>query len=192
MDFLDKLGKKASETYKFTAEKTSKIAKEAKIKMTMNENKSKIEELYVEIGKKMYEHHVNPKTIDIDMESVLEDYCIQIDELCDRIEDERKELLSLKDKKQCPNCFSEIELSYKYCPNCGDKQSEEPEEISNNTESNESTKDTDNSKKQKTNIDEIDNNKGLRENKDTNYNEEIENKEIEENEDEDIEVDDEE
>ena len=35
MDFLDKLGKKASQTY----EKTSKLAKEAKLKMAINEKK---------------------------------------------------------------------------------------------------------------------------------------------------------
>lgn len=101
MDFLDKLGKKASQTY----EKTSKLAKEAKLKMAINEKKSQIEEVYEEIGKKAYEHHISDKSIDIDIEAILEEYCIKIDELCDRIEDERKELLTLKDRKQCPNCF---------------------------------------------------------------------------------------
>lgn len=123
MDFFDKLGKKASETYKYTTEKTSKLAKEAKLKMAINENKSKIEEIYEEIGKKVYMFHVNNKrNIDMDLESALEEYCIQIDEICDAIEDERKELLTLKDKKQCPNCFDEIELACNYCPNCGYEQ----------------------------------------------------------------------
>ncbi len=122
MDFFDKLGKQASKTYEYTTKKTSKLAREAKLKMQMNENKGKVEELYQEIGKKMYEHHVNDKALDIDIESVLEEYCIQIDELCDRIEEERKELLTLREKKQCPNCFCEIELEYNYCPNCGDEQ----------------------------------------------------------------------
>ena len=134
MDFFDKLGKKASETYKYTAEKTSKIAKEAKLKMAINENKSKIEELYEEIGKKVYMFHVNNKdNIDMDLESAMEEYCIQIDEICDAIEDERKELLTLKDKKQCPNCFDEIELDCNYCPNCGYEQVMfEEENISDN------------------------------------------------------------
>lgn len=122
MDFFDKIGKKATETYKYTQEKTSKFAKEAKLKMTMNENKSKIEELYEEIGKKVYMHHVNSDNVDIDLEAILEEYCIQIDEVCDAIEDERMELLSLKDKKQCPNCFDEIEIGCNYCPNCGYEQ----------------------------------------------------------------------
>lgn len=128
MDFFDKLGKKASETYKYTAEKTSKIAKEAKLKMAMNERKSDIEELYQEIGKKVYMHHVNSDDIDMDLESVLNEDCIQIDQICDEIEDQRKELLTLKDKKQCPNCFDEIEVECNYCPNCGYEQ---PKDINN-------------------------------------------------------------
>lgn len=128
MEFLDKLSKKASETYKHTTEKTSKIAKEAKLKMQMNENKSKIEEVYEEIGKKVYEHHISDMKVDIDLEAILEEYCIQIDALCDVIEDERKELLILKDKKQCPECFCEIEADYNYCPSCGIKQVDVTEE----------------------------------------------------------------
>lgn len=125
MDFFDKIGKKASQTYKYTTEKTSKLAKEAKLKMAMSENKSQIEELYTEIGKKVYERHIAADEVDMDLEAILEEDCIEIDELCDCIEDQRKELLFLRDKKQCPNCFYEIEVEYNYCPNCGDKQEEE-------------------------------------------------------------------
>lgn len=58
MDFFDKIGKKASKTYRYTAEKTSKLAKEAKLRMSMSENKAKIEDLYEEIGKRIYKHHI--------------------------------------------------------------------------------------------------------------------------------------
>lgn len=149
MDFFDKLGKKAEQTYKQTAAKTSKIAKEAKLKMTMNDHKSKIEELYEEIGKRIYQHHIQDQDVDMDMEAVVEEFCIQIDELCDRIEEERKELLNLKDRKQCPNCFYEIDKEFHYCPNCGDKQEEiiqekdlqeqEENEENNNDSNNETT-----------------------------------------------------
>lgn len=149
MDFFDKLGKKASQTYQQTAAKTSKLAKEAKLKMSMNEHKSKIEELYEEIGKKVYEHHINDKDLDIDIEAVVEEFCIQIDEICDRIEEERKELLDLKDRKQCPNCFYEIDKDFHYCPNCGDKQQDEnifEEEADENTEQQNSADQTDEQK----------------------------------------------
>lgn len=139
MDFLDKLGKKASQTYKYTTEKTSKLAKEAKLKMDMSNKKDEIEEIYVEIGKKVYQNHISAEEIDIDISLELEEYCIQIDELSDRIEEDRKELLSLKNKKQCENCYYEIESDYNYCPNCGIVQEKEEleEQKQENTEQNE-------------------------------------------------------
>ncbi len=127
MDLFDKIGKTACKTYKMTTEKTSKLAKETKLKIQMNEYKTKIQSIYEEIGKKVYEHHINDE--DISIKVLVEENCIEIDELCDRIEDARKELLKLKDRKQCPNCFYEIEKDYKYCPNCGSKQDDKQGEI---------------------------------------------------------------
>ena len=46
--------------------------------------------------------------------------------LSDEIDGLLKQCLELKDKKQCPNCYSEIEKQMKFCPNCGQKQTEEP------------------------------------------------------------------
>lgn len=122
MDFFDKLGKKASEAYKVTADKTGKIAKETKLKFKMGELKSKIEDIYEEIGKKVYETHV--KKEEISMNDLLEE-CKQIDEMSSEIEKIRQECLELKDKKQCPKCFKEIDKNMKFCPECGAKQEEE-------------------------------------------------------------------
>ena len=57
MEFFDKLGKKASEAYKMTADKTGKIAKETKMKFKIGELRSQINDIYEEIGKKVYEKH---------------------------------------------------------------------------------------------------------------------------------------
>ena len=124
MDFLDKLGKTASKTYKYTTEKTSRLAKETKLKMSMNDKKAKIDNIYTEIGRKVYEKHVKYKDLDMDLEQILEEYCLQIDKIANKIEEERKEILNLRKKKQCPNCFYEIEINYQYCPNCGAVQDE--------------------------------------------------------------------
>ena len=122
MDFFDKLGKKATEAYKVTADKTGKLAKETKLKFKMGELKSKIEDIYEEIGKKVYEKHVQKEEISIN--DLLEE-CKQIDEMSEKIEKIRQECLELKDKKQCPKCFKEIDKNMKFCPECGAKQEEE-------------------------------------------------------------------
>lgn len=123
MDFWDKLTKKASETYKGASEKTNKIARETKLKMKINDNKSKIEDLYEELGKKVYQKHVANEEINI-KDDIKED-CEKIDNLANEIESFEKEIWSLKDNKQCPNCKSKIGKDDAFCPNCGAKQEEE-------------------------------------------------------------------
>ena len=122
MDFFDKLGKKATEAYKVTADKTGKLAKETKLKFKMGELKSKIEDIYEEIGKKVYEKHVQKE--DISANDLLEE-CKKIDDLSNEIEKIRQECLDLKDKKVCQKCFKEIDKTMKFCPECGAKQETE-------------------------------------------------------------------
>ena len=124
MEFFDKLGKKASEAYKVTADKTGKLAKEAKIRMKINEMKGQIKDIYEEIGKKVYEKHVREENIDISKD--LEDECTRIDVLTAEIEDRLNECLELRDKKKCQKCFKEIDKNMKFCPECGAKQDDEP------------------------------------------------------------------
>ena len=122
MAFFDKLGKKASEAYKITADKTGKIAKETKLKLKMGDLKSKIEDVYEEIGKKVYEKHVKKEEISIAND--LNEQCAKIDEMSNEIERLLQECLELKDKKQCQKCFKEIDKNMKFCPECGAKQEE--------------------------------------------------------------------
>lgn len=122
MDFFDKLGKKASEAYKVTADKTGKLAKEAKLRLKMNELKSQINDIYKEIGEKVYQKHISEEEKDITEE--IKEKCTNIDVISAEIESIQKECLQLKDKKLCSNCFKEIEKNVKFCPSCGAKQEE--------------------------------------------------------------------
>ena len=124
MEFFDKLGKKATEAYKVTADKTGKIAKETKIKFKIGELKSQINDIYEEIGKKVYEKHIREEEISIKKD--LEEQCTKIDVLSDEIDSLLKQCLELKDKKQCSKCYKEIEKEAKFCPYCGKKQTSAP------------------------------------------------------------------
>lgn len=127
MNFLDKLTKTATNTYKYTQEKTSKITKIAKLKSLMNEDKQKIDDLYNEIGKEVYENHVREEKVDI--VSKIEEICKEIDVYADEIELTRMELLKLKDLKQCKKCSYEMELDFRFCPSCGELQDNENKKI---------------------------------------------------------------
>ena len=140
MDFLDKLGKKASEAYKITADKTGKLAKETKLKFKIGDLRTKISDLYEEIGKKVYESHIREDgEAKENIQEELESLCIKIDVLSDEIEDLLKQCLELKNRKQCKNCYTEIDIEYKYCPKCGAKQddNEESREVKEDTENKE-------------------------------------------------------
>ena len=112
MGFFNELGKK-------TTEATSKITKETKLKLKMGDNKSKINGLYQEIGKKVYEKHARGEKIDIKEE--LKEECEKIDTLSKEIEEARLEILKLNNKRLCPNCFSEVEKTAAFCSQCGEK-----------------------------------------------------------------------
>lgn len=124
MEFFDKLGKKASQAAKMTADKTGKIAKETKLKFKIGELRTQINNIYEEIGKKVYEKHIREEEICIKKD--LEEQCTKIDVISDEIDSLLKECLELKDKKQCQKCYKEIEKDVKFCPNCGEKQTQEP------------------------------------------------------------------
>lgn len=126
MEFFDKLTKKASETYKGAAEKTGKIAKEAKLKLKISDNKSKINDIYEEIGKKVYQKHASNE--DLCIKQDLEEECARIDELSAEIEGYHKEILELSNEKACTNCGEHMSKDAKFCPKCGTEQPEIKEE----------------------------------------------------------------
>lgn len=124
MGFFNEIGKK-------TTEATSKITKETKLKIKINDNKNKISDIYEEIGKKVYEKHVREENISIKEE--LQEECSKIDELSKKIEVARKEILKLNNKRQCPKCYAEIEKEAAFCSKCGQKLENievvEPEQV---------------------------------------------------------------
>ena len=150
MEFFNKIGKKASEAYDATAKKTGELAREAKLRMKINENKSNINDLYKEIGKKVYEKHVRED--DVCIKSEIEEECSKIDALSAEIEESLKSILELKNKKQCIKCHAELDLDAVFCSKCGERQPEpeviEPEVVTEkteeHTESSENVEDTNN------------------------------------------------
>ena len=96
MEIFDKIGETACKVYKNTTEKVDKFTKETKLKMKMNENKAKIEDLYKEIGSAVYRIHISRKNDNADEEIKIS--CNEIEKLSREIEEASEELLKLKIK----------------------------------------------------------------------------------------------
>ena len=118
MNFLDKITKKATETFQFTKEKTSKISEELKLRNKINEAKRKIEDLYEDLGKGIYNEFKTGKKFEAEVK------CEEISGLEDEISKLKIEILAIKDMKKCISCNEEIEKKDEYCSKCGTKQTE--------------------------------------------------------------------
>lgn len=116
MGFFNDIGKKQLKT-------TAKIATETKLKIEIAENKERIKDLYIELGRKVYENHIREENLNI--HEFINDDCLKIDEFSSQIEKARKQILVLNNKKMCKKCYAEIETEFIYCPQCGEKQTEE-------------------------------------------------------------------
>lgn len=119
MEFFDKLSKKASETYKFTKEKTSQISSELKLKGKISEYKESIENLYTEIGKCVYNAHKNGE--EVSREEITHK-CEEIARTEEEIEKAEAEILALKKIKKCVNCGAELNEKDEFCSKCGKEQ----------------------------------------------------------------------
>ncbi len=119
MDFFSKLGKKASQTYQITKEKATTLTEELKIKGKISEAKDKIEDLYKEIGKKVFEEVKNGRDV---IREEISEKTDQIMKLQEQIEKSEIEILALKKIKKCENCGTELELKAEFCSKCGKQQ----------------------------------------------------------------------
>ena len=134
MNFFDKLGKKASQTYQATKEKATNISEELKLKGKISDLKEKIEDLYTEIGKAVYTEIKDGK--DVSKEEVAAK-CEEISKAKDDISKIESTILALKKVKKCANCGEELEMDALFCSKCGKEQpkiekvevKEEPQEV---------------------------------------------------------------
>ena len=125
MEFFEKISKQVVKTYNETTDKTGKIAKETKNKFKISNLKNEIIDVYEKIGKRVYESYKLENKKDISQELIIE--CINIDEINEKIKILENEVLEMKHKKKCINCFTQIKDTDKYCSNCGKIQDIENE-----------------------------------------------------------------
>ena len=127
MEFFNKISEKASTAYKVTAAKTGKLAKEAKLKLKMSNLKSQINDIYLDIGAKIYEKHLLKE--DINIKNDLEEECTKIDILTNQIEEILNECLELNNKKQSP---SRTDFQILYCRGQSGPRAPVPETVQGN------------------------------------------------------------
>ncbi|HHV59915.1 MAG TPA: zinc ribbon domain-containing protein [Clostridiaceae bacterium] len=118
MSFFDNLSKKVSNTAKSAAKKSSNLVEIAKLNMNISSEEDKINKLYAEIGKIAYSSYSAGKEVPEEYKT----QCESIKTCLDNIKNFKKQIMALKQIKECPSCGNELEIDAVFCSKCGAKQ----------------------------------------------------------------------
>lgn len=113
MAFFDDLGKKISQASQGAVAKGKELADIAKLNSQISDEEKRINNAYVEIGKKYVELHKN------DAESDFADFISAIDEANKKIVDLRSQVADIKGVTKCPKCGAEVAKGVAFCASCG-------------------------------------------------------------------------
>lgn len=101
-----------------TWKKSGELVTLTKLKVDIASLESQISEVYEEIGERIYKRYENGKLKDDSL-----DRCFKkIKKLKKEIEELKGQATTIKNKKLCKLCGTEILDDSKYCPECGIKQ----------------------------------------------------------------------
>ena len=141
MDFFNKLSKKASETYQFTKDKTTKISGELKLRNKINECKNKIEGIHEEIGRMVFAQYKSNTMGELEE---IKGKCEEIDKLNEEISTAETAILELKEIKVQKDTYETQIITEKTVePEAVEETTEEivePEVTENNEDSSEENK----------------------------------------------------
>lgn len=121
MAFIDDVKDTLAKTGKTAVKKTKDLASIAKVTADIEETKSLLKAVYIEIGKKYCETY--------DKSTAGEDFAINVatvENLREQLDALKMERLTLRGKVKCGECGKAVDNVYVYCPFCGAKLPEAP------------------------------------------------------------------
>ena len=123
MDIIENIKDTISKTGKTAVKKTKDLAGIAKITAEIEETKNLIDEVYQEIGKKYCSLY--------DKDTAGEEFAVNvatIHSLTEHLEELRNRRLTLRGKVKCEGCGKSVNDEFTFCPHCGARLPEIPEE----------------------------------------------------------------
>lgn len=130
MTLLDNITKKVTETARAAARKSGDLVEVTKLYMSIGAEEDKIDKVYVQIGKVVYERYTEGKAIDEELKIL----CEEIKGYMDNISDMKQKIFELKKIKYCPACDTELDIEAAYCFRCGAKQEIPQQEVEKSDE----------------------------------------------------------
>jgi DNA replicative helicase MCM subunit Mcm2 (Cdc46/Mcm family) len=115
MAFFENLGKKVGEAAQAAAKKSSELVETTKLNASIGSETDKIQKLYNQIGKLVYEKYAETGEADENIAAA----CAEIAEHELNIKELRKKIAEIKGVKQCAGCGAEMERNQVFCSKCG-------------------------------------------------------------------------
>jgi Zn finger protein HypA/HybF involved in hydrogenase expression len=113
MALFDDLKKKVTDTTQGAVRGAKDFADTSRLNSLINDEQKQITNLYVQIGKYVYEHRTETE------DTVLKELLNAVTSANSRIATHQAEIQQIKGVKLCPNCGKEIPMASAFCGNCG-------------------------------------------------------------------------
>lgn len=122
MAFLENLGKKVGEAAQAAAKKSGELVEITKLNVNIGSEEDKVQKLYAQIGKTIYEKYDASGTVDQDVQENCE--AIKVHE--QNIKALKEKIMEVKNMKNCINCGTEMERAQVFCSKCGARNDPAP------------------------------------------------------------------
>jgi len=117
-EFGKKVGDTATSAYNTVADKSGKLIEDTKLKASISDKETDIDEIYEEMGKAIYNSYKSGEEVSKEFAK----QCKKIDKLNDEISEINKKILFNKGLRTCEKCGEVISVDASFCTNCGEKQ----------------------------------------------------------------------
>lgn len=117
MAFLENLGKKVGEAAQAAAKKSGELVEVTKLNVNINSEEDKINKLYTQIGKAVYEKYSASGIAEEDVTAFCE--AITVHET--NIKALREKIADVKGTKACVGCGADMDKNQIFCSKCGAK-----------------------------------------------------------------------
>lgn len=110
---------------KTVIDKTNNVVSQTKLKYAISETSGKIDDIYKEMGKAVYERYLSDDETCCDK---MREMCEKIDALNEEIDTLNDQLAELKKTVKCTKCGAQNNTGSAYCSKCGEKLYEESDD----------------------------------------------------------------
>lgn len=117
MAFLENLGKKVGEAAQAAAKKSGELVETTKLNVNINSEEDKIQKIYTQIGKTLFERYSATGVADDDVKESLE--AVKVHE--QNIKSLKEKIFDIKGSKTCISCGTEMDKAQVFCSKCGAK-----------------------------------------------------------------------